>query len=291
MKRIAQFLGCIALVLSAGIPAVAQEATPPNAVDDQAETDGKTIHIYVLQNDSAPGGSLDPSTLTIVLAPTRGEAVVIAQGSPKIKYTAIETADGVDSFRYQICDSNGSCATATVTVNISLSETTTTSTTTTTITTTSTTLPPAGSVEQPPSGGSDSAGTPVTTESTPSTVPATNDPAPRVHPLGEMMLGSHEVIVAAGTTIGEPRGFQFEEDIRYLGRSGRDTLKLIAVPTLMVSGIVGFLMIGLPQNAFGAVLGFLFGLGRWKKKTDAVADPDIGSSPERESETGAIDRS
>jgi hypothetical protein len=289
MKRIVQFLGCIALVLSAGIPAVAQEATPPNAVDDQAETDGKTIHIYVLQNDSAPGGSLDPSTLTIVLAPTRGEAVVIAQGSPKIKYAAIGTEAGVDSFRYQICDSAGSCATATVTVTISLNGTTTTSTTTTTITTTSTTLPPA--VEQPPSGGSDSAGTSVTTESTTSTVPASNDPAPRVHPLGEMMLGSHEVIVAAGTTIGEPRGFQFEEDIRYLGRSGRDTLKLIAVPTLMVSGIVGFLMIGLPQNAFAAVLGFLFGLGRRKKKTDAVADPDIGSSPERESKTGAIDRS
>lgn len=285
MKRMAQFLGCIAVVLSAGLPALAQEAAPPNAVDDQAETDGKTAHIYVLQNDSAPGGSLEPSTLTIVLAPTRGEAVVIAQGSPKIKYTAIGTEAGIDSFRYQICDSNGSCATATVTVNILLSGTTTSTTTTTTMMTTSTTLPPAGAVEQPPSGPSDSAETPAAAESTTSTVPATNDPAPRVHPLGEMMLGSYEVIVAAGTTIGEPRGIQFEEDVRFLGRSGRDTLKLIAVPSLMVSGIVGFLMIGLPQNAFGAVLGFLFGLRRRKKKPEAVAKPEIGSSPEREPET------
>lgn len=270
MKRIAQLAVCIALVLSAAVPALAQEDALPSAMDDQAETDGKTIHIYVLQNDTAPGGSLDPSTLTIVMAPSRGQAVVIAQGSPRIKYTAIGTEAGVDSFRYEICDSNGSCATATVTVNISLSGTTSTSTTTTTSTTTSITLTPAGSV-QPASGSSDSAGTPTTAESTTSTVPSTDDPLPRVHPLGEMLFGSNDSLVAAGTTIGEPRGIQFEEDIRYLGRSGRETLKLVAVPALMVSGIVGFLMIGLPHNAVGAVLGFLAGFRR-KKKTETEAE-------------------
>jgi hypothetical protein len=58
------------------------------------------------------------------------------------------------------------------------------------------------------------------------------------------------------------------EDVRFLGRSGADTLKLVAVPAVMVSGIVGFLLVGLPQNALGGLLGFLVAKRRADKKED-----------------------
>ncbi len=71
--------------------------------------------------------------------------------------------------------------------------------------------------------------------------------APKVHVLAEMTLGSHDMLTAA-TAIGEPRGIRLGEDVAYLGRSGLDTLALVATPALMVSGVVGFLMIGLPAK-------------------------------------------
>ena len=73
-------------------------------------------------------------------------------------------------------------------------------------------------------------------------------------------------MLTAGTAIGEPRGIRLGEDVAYLGRSGMDTLALVATPALMVSGIVGFLMIGLPQNTLGSALGFLAAFRRKKKK-------------------------
>jgi hypothetical protein len=93
------------------------------------------------------------------------------------------------------------------------------------------------------------------------TTPAT----PRVHALGEMTLDTFEAGVR--TTIGIPSGVRLGEDVAYLGKSSLDTLALIASPTLMVSGVVGFLMIGLPQNAAGSAIGFLTGFWRKRKQT------------------------
>jgi LPXTG-motif cell wall-anchored protein len=56
-------------------------------------------------------------------------------------------------------------------------------------------------------------------------------------------------------------------DVRFLVRKGVDTLKLVAVPAVMVSGVVGFLLIGLPQNALGGLLGFLVAKRRRKRET------------------------
>lgn len=57
--------------------------------------------------------------------------------------------------------------------------------------------------------------------------------------------------------VGEPHEIDIAKDVLFLGRIGADTLKLVAVPAVMVSGIVGFLLVGLPQNALGGLLGFL----------------------------------
>lgn len=85
-------------------------------------------------------------------------------------------------------------------------------------------------------------------------------------PLAALAVGSGTPIAAAGTTVGEPHEIDIAKDVRFLGRSGADTLKLVAVPAVMVSGIVGFLLVGLPQNALGGLLGFLVAKRRGDKK-------------------------
>jgi hypothetical protein len=85
-------------------------------------------------------------------------------------------------------------------------------------------------------------------------------------PLAALAVGAGTPIAAAGTTVGEPHEIDIAKDVRFLGRSGADTLKLVAVPAVMVSGIVGFLLVGLPQNALGGLLGFLVAKRRRDKK-------------------------
>lgn len=250
------------------MPALATDA--PSAVDDFVDAEGSTTHIYVLANDL---GDFDPATLTVVSGPSRGSALVIAQGSPKIKYSLAGGGSESDSFQYSICNSAGACSVATVTINIGSQPSPITTTTTT-----STTQPPAV-----PSTGTASPPTtvplatdPVVTATT--TVPPTTTAA--VDPIAELALETRIGNPSVGTTVGEPRGIQFDEDIRYLGRSGRDTLAVVAVPAIMVSGLVGFLMIGLPQNAVGAGLGFLFGFRRKSRKPESTpASNEDGESP------------
>ncbi len=90
-----------------------------------------------------------------------------------------------------------------------------------------------------------------------------------------MTLGSQELLTA-GATIGEARGIRLGEDVAYLGRSGLDTIALVATPALMVSGIIGFLMIGLPQNVMASVLGLLAGFRRRRDK-EAASRVDGGN--------------
>ena len=85
-------------------------------------------------------------------------------------------------------------------------------------------------------------------------------------PLAALAVGSGTPTAAAGTTVGEPHEIDIAEDVGFLGRTGTDTLKLVAVPAVMVSGIVGFLLVGLPQNALGGLLGFLVAKRRGDKK-------------------------
>ena len=276
MKSLSGLLGGVALICFTASPALA--SGPSQAVDDYVDTANKVVHIDVLANDTTSG----TSTLRIATGPSNGEAVVLADGSPKIKYTSFATDDSVDTFRYELCDESASCTTATVTVDFGppLATTTTTAPTTTsaptatsavpvttpasptTVATAAPSTPPAPEIVDVP----DPTTTTISPEHSSLLVLATPSAAtPKVHVLAETTLGSHDLLTA-GTAIGEPRGIRLGEDVAYLGRSGMDTLALVATPALMVSGIVGFLMIGLPQNTLGSALGFLAAFRRKKKK-------------------------
>jgi hypothetical protein len=286
MKRLTRFLGAVALVCLMAGPALASE--PSQAVDDYVDTANKVTHIDVLANDTTSGAT----TLRISNGPSNGEAVVIANGSPKIKYTTYATGPSIDTFGYELCDESGSCSTATVTVGygqaVPATTTTTPSSTTTsapsattttsaapvttpTPPTTDTTAAPSNPPAPEPSTGEEQVDLPDPTTTTISPEPSSlmvlatpTAATPKVHVLAETTLGSHDRLTA-GIAIGEPRGVRLGEDVAYLGRSGMDTLALVATPALMVSGIVGFLMIGLPQNALGSALGFLAAFRRRKK--------------------------
>jgi hypothetical protein len=235
--------------------------TAPVAVDDWAETDGKTVQIYVLANDS---GDIDPSTLVLLTQPTLGSASVIASGAPKIKYSG--DGSGTDTFQYAVCDASGACSTATVTVNLVSPATTTTAAPATTAaptTTAATTTPgtPTATpsvVETPPTTSPPPA---TTVALTALSLPTTLSAAP-FDPFASLTVGPDQALVAAGTMVGEPHDFDLTKDVVFLGRIGADTLKLVAVPAVMVSGIIGFLLVGLPQNALGGLLGFLVGKRR-----------------------------
>ncbi len=248
MKRASILGGALAVLLGIALSASAQSA--PVVVDDWAETDGKTVQIYVLANDS---GDIDPSTLVLLSQPTIGSATVIASGSPKIKYSG--DGSGTDTFQYSVCSSSGACATATVTVNLVSSATTTTAAATTSTTATTTAAPLTSAPVPRPSPTSP----PVTTASPATTAPPaapTTPPTAPVDPLAALAVGAGPAL-AAGTMVGEPHEIDIAKDVLFLGRIGADTLKLVAVPAVMVSGIVGFLLVGLPQNALGGLLGFL----------------------------------
>lgn len=248
MKRPSILGGALAVLLGIALSASAQSA--PVVVDDWAETDGKTVQIYVLANDS---GDIDPSTLVLLSQPTIGSATVIASGSPKIKYSG--DGSGTDTFQYSVCSSSGACATATVTVNLVSSATTTTAAATTSTTATTTAAPLTSAPVPRPSPTSP----PVTTASPATTAPPaapTTPPTAPVDPLAALAVGAGPAL-AAGTMVGEPHEIDIAKDVLFLGRIGADTLKLVAVPAVMVSGIVGFLLVGLPQNALGGLLGFL----------------------------------
>jgi Bacterial Ig domain len=255
--------GAIAALLGTALSAAAE--TAPLAVDDWAETDGKTVQIYVLANDS---GDFDPYTLTLVSEPAQGNAAVIATGAPRIKYSA--SGSGTDTFQYSVCSSAGTCSTATVTVNIGVVVATTTSVLTTT--TVAPTQPPTTTttlvIAAPPTTATTPVSTaPVPTSTTPSSLSAVST-TPPPDPLANLAVASDFPLAAAGTAVGEPHRIDVIKDVRFLGRSGADTLKLVAVPAVMVSGIVGFLLVGLPQNALGGLLGFLVAKRRADKKED-----------------------
>ena len=93
---------------------------PPTAVDDLVTLSaGSAIDLQVLDNDSDDGGSLDPSSVTVVTAPTYGSAVV-DPATGAIAYTHDGSANG-DTFTYTVADASGLVSNAaTVTINLSV---------------------------------------------------------------------------------------------------------------------------------------------------------------------------
>jgi hypothetical protein len=71
--------------------------------------------IAVLGNDTSSGGTLDPASVKIVVAPTNGTATVGGQ----VTYTPAKGYTGLDTFQYSVQDNLGTTSNvATVSVNV-----------------------------------------------------------------------------------------------------------------------------------------------------------------------------
>ncbi len=112
------------------IPAVASATltiTPGNAAptarDDSIDTSqGSAVNINVLANDADVDGNLNPASLSILTSPAHGTAMVPA-GTGAISYQPAAGYTGVDTLRYQVCDTGGLCSVAVVTVVVTLATT------------------------------------------------------------------------------------------------------------------------------------------------------------------------
>ena len=91
--------------------------SPPQANNDSATTPrGTPVTINVASNDSDPDNNLDPSSISITANPANGTAS--AAGPGQIIYTPAANFSGNDTFTYQICDTQGACASANVTITV-----------------------------------------------------------------------------------------------------------------------------------------------------------------------------
>ncbi|WP_270090017.1 Ig-like domain-containing protein [Sphingobacterium sp. SYP-B4668] len=73
------------------------------AVDDQAEVKaGQNVIITVLDNDQEVKWAIDPSTVEIVVQPTKGTHTINVDGT--VSYTADKAATGTDVFSYRVKD-------------------------------------------------------------------------------------------------------------------------------------------------------------------------------------------
>ena len=101
---------------STAVPLSASAPAAPDTVADLAITDEDTpVTIDVLGNDGDVDGDLDPSSLTIVRAPSHGRAGVVGDA---VRYTPEPDFHGDDGFTYRVCDTGNRCAVASVTVTV-----------------------------------------------------------------------------------------------------------------------------------------------------------------------------
>lgn len=94
------------------------DVTPPNAADDEADTnEDESVQIAVLANDADAVSSLNPASVRIVQAPEHGSASVNT-GTGIITFTPDENFNGTDVFYYAVDDLLGSTSQARVTVTV-----------------------------------------------------------------------------------------------------------------------------------------------------------------------------
>lgn len=94
------------------------QTQPPQANDDTVNLpqDSFTV-IDVLENDTDPDGTLDPSCVQILSGPNNGTAVVDSSNG-NVLYTPNEGYNGQDQFTYEVCDNDGLTDSAIVTINV-----------------------------------------------------------------------------------------------------------------------------------------------------------------------------
>lgn len=71
----------------------------------------------MLANDASGGAAFDPSTLTVVSAPTHASIYAVA-GNGTIVYTSDPNFTGSDSLQYRVCNVSGLCSTGMATITV-----------------------------------------------------------------------------------------------------------------------------------------------------------------------------
>jgi hypothetical protein len=90
---------------------------PPVAVEDSASTDEDVpVAVDAAANDFDVDGNLVVSSATAISLPADG--ALLNNGNGTFTYMPDPNFNGVESFDYQICDTDGACDTATVTITV-----------------------------------------------------------------------------------------------------------------------------------------------------------------------------
>jgi hypothetical protein len=101
---------------NAATVSVAVQPAPVAANDTGTVHANSNIVIAVLANDTSSGGTLDPTSIKIVVAPTHGAASV---SGGQVTYTPATGYTGLDTFQYTVQDNLGTVSNAaTVSVNV-----------------------------------------------------------------------------------------------------------------------------------------------------------------------------
>ncbi|UJW92748.1 Ig-like domain-containing protein [Vibrio parahaemolyticus] len=88
---------------------------PPNVQGEEATIDQDTpFTVYLEENDSDPEG--ESITVTILDGPSNGQVIQNPDGS--YTYQPNPGFVGTDTITYEVCDSNGACATGTLTITV-----------------------------------------------------------------------------------------------------------------------------------------------------------------------------
>jgi hypothetical protein len=82
---------------------------PPVAADDTEKLENGTVDVPVLGNDFDSDGSLDPSSVTIAAAPSKGTASIAAG---VVTYTKGDSFEDADTFSYTVRDDEGAVSNA-----------------------------------------------------------------------------------------------------------------------------------------------------------------------------------
>jgi len=97
---------------------------PPIANNDSGVTfESVPVVVDVLDNDTDPSGSLDPTSVQVTSGPANG-FVSVNPANGEITYTSNPGFSGIETFDYEVCD-NGVpapvlCATATVSIDVQI---------------------------------------------------------------------------------------------------------------------------------------------------------------------------
>ncbi len=92
---------------------------PWGAVDDaDFTTEDTPVVVDVVSNDSSADITLDPCDVTVQIAPANGTVSIGAAPACELTYTPNPDFNGIDTFTYEVCDTEGICDNASVNITV-----------------------------------------------------------------------------------------------------------------------------------------------------------------------------